>query len=91
MSLPDVPSLEAHYELGEELGRGGFGVVLRAKHRESGAEAAIKLGTGVGDGGRQCAAPTSLALAYGTRLRRGHSGMGHARRPSRNLGSSVRR
>ena len=31
------------YEIGEELGRGAFGVVLAARHRQLGREVAIKL------------------------------------------------
>lgn len=39
----ELPRLEDHYDLGDELGRGGFGVVLAGRRRRDGAPAAIKL------------------------------------------------
>jgi serine/threonine-protein kinase len=37
------PSLEENYELGDELGRGGFGVVYRARRLEDGRASAAKV------------------------------------------------
>lgn len=39
----DLPSLEERYDLGEELGRGGLGVVRVARDRSSGARRAAKI------------------------------------------------
>jgi hypothetical protein len=41
--VPDLPSLEEAFELGPELGAGGFGVVHRATRRADGVDAAVKL------------------------------------------------
>lgn len=38
-----APATIAHYELGAELGRGGMGVVFRARHRTTGEAVALKL------------------------------------------------
>lgn len=39
----DLPLLEEHYELADELGRGGFGVVLAGRRKSDGAAAAVKI------------------------------------------------
>jgi len=41
-SLKPIKNIEDHYELGEMIGRGGYGTVRRAKHKVSEKEWALK-------------------------------------------------
>ena len=59
-TLEDVVRLLPDYELGAELGRGNFGVVWRARHRQLERDAAVK----------QLAAPTVGDDSLEARFRR---------------------
>lgn len=62
-----LASLEASFELGEVLGEGGFGVVLRGTPRAGGAPVAIKLTRGVQDAetSRRILREAELAVGLG--------------------------
>ena len=40
---PQSPPVLAGYDVLEEIGRGGMGIVYRARHRESGQQVALKV------------------------------------------------
>ncbi len=59
-TLHDVSRLLPDYELGREIGRGEFGVVWQARHRQLGRDAAVK----------QLAGGVARDSSHSTRFRR---------------------
>ncbi len=86
------------YEIGGELGRGGWGVVLEARHLRLGREVAIKQLPGAFSAdpsvrARFVAAGTSTAVLAGTasRCARRRGGGGPARQPTADRAPLARR